>query len=85
VQELGLSPDAGYALGDCTGGAPHDASDLAVGGAVDDAFGDRDGQFRTLEVVAEGKRLLRERVLSNDAVKPGDDSAVALPLVALVL
>jgi hypothetical protein len=56
-----------------------------VGGAVDDAFGDRDGQFRTLEVVAEGKRLLRERVLSNDAVKPGDDSAVALPLVALVL
>ena len=80
-----MSPDARYAFGDSAVGAPHDASDLAVGGAVDDAFGDRDGQLRTLEVVADGKRLLRERVFANDAVKPGDDSAVALPLVALIL
>jgi len=60
---------------------PEIPGDLPVGGSVDDAAGDRDGQFGTFEVVAHRERLLGEAAAAGPADEPGDDPAIAAPLV----
>ena len=81
VQQLRMPPEASHAFGDGAGGAPDDPGDLPVGGAVDDGSGDRNREFGAFEVVAHRERLLGEAAPAGPADEPGDDPAVATPLV----
>ena len=56
-----------------------DPGDLPVGGAIDYALRDRDGQFRTLEVVTRRERLLGEAATAGMTEESGNDPTVAAP------
>lgn len=81
VQQLGMAPEARDTLGHGARGTPYDSGDLPVGGAVDDASGDREGKLRALQVVAHSEGLLGEAATTGPADEPGNDPAVAAPLV----
>ena len=76
-QQLGVSPETRDTLGHGAGSTSGYASDLPVGGAVDDALRDRNGQFGTLEVVTHRKRLLGEPATAGLADESGNDPTVA--------
>jgi hypothetical protein len=81
VKELCVPAEARDTLCHSAAGTSRDSGDLAVGGAVDDASGDRDRELGALEVVAHRKRLLGEPATAGPADEPWDDPAVTTSLV----
>jgi len=83
VQQLSVPAEASDPLGHGAGSTPRDPGDLPVGGAVDEAPRDRDGQFGTLEVVTRREGLLREALTAHLTDESGNDPSVAAPGVGL--